>query len=119
MNDRDSNARVIADILSGHKGKGAEITGPEIAEMTGLKYEEVRHTISFMIRHRGKLVGSNTKGYYTPVTTEEIHEVTRGLRLRAMAILSRASKLMGSSMEDVFKQGRLEFEKNDLAAGNI
>lgn len=95
--------------IKDRRGKGFEILGTAIAAHTGIEYTTVRAIIAHLINHKGRNIASNSKGYYVPVTPDEIREATRSLRHRGIMILWRASKLTGNSLEDVFHQGRIEF----------
>jgi len=103
--------KAVWDCIKNRRGKGFEILGTAIAAQTGIDYTAVRAIIAHLINHKGRNIASNSKGYYVPVTPDEITEATRSLRHRGIMILWRASKLTGNSLEDVFHQGRLEFSE--------
>jgi hypothetical protein len=103
--------RAVWDCIKDRKGKGNEILGAVIARRTGMDYRMVRAVIADLMNRKGKLIGSNSRGYYVPVTKEEVYEVTKSLRHRGIMILVRAAKLMGNSLEEVFHQGRMELEE--------
>jgi len=103
--------------IKDHRGKGSEILGAQIAARTGIDYTTVRAIIAHLINHKGRNIASNSKGYYVPVTPDEIREATRSLRHRGIMILWRASRLTGNSLEDVFNQGRIEFQQKVENAG--
>ncbi len=113
MTDEQS---AIWGCIRDRRGKGNEILGTEIARMTGIDYTRVRAVIAELINHKGRNIGSNGRGYYVPVTPDEIGEATRSLRHRGIMILWRASKLTGNSLEEVFHQGRIEFDPHKEAA---
>lgn len=100
----------ILEILRDHRGKENAILGPVIETITKIEYDRVRAVISHLINQHGCLIASSSKGYFTPVTEKEILDTTRSLRHRALCILFRASRLMKSSIEDVFGQSILEFK---------
>lgn len=101
--------RAVWDCIKDRKGKGNEILGTVIARRTGMDYRTVRAVIADLMNRKGRLIGSNSRGYYVPVTKEEVYEVTKSLRHRGIMILVRAARLMGNSLEDVFHQGRMEY----------
>jgi hypothetical protein len=102
----------IMDILQSCKGKGAAILGPTISSLTGIKYDEVRAVISHLVNEHHCLIASYSRGYYVPVTAEEIAAATRSLRHRGISILVRASRLQKISLEDIFNQAKFEFKEN-------
>lgn len=96
------------------RGKGNEIPGAIIAERTRIAYDRVRAIIAHLISHHDRLIGSNSSGYYVPVTAEEIAEVTRSLRHRGVAILVRAARLQKTSLIDIWHQTYLEYRDGAL-----
>jgi hypothetical protein len=92
-----------------YMGKRHEIPGAAIAEITGIEYDRVRAVIAHLVNYHHKLIGSNGKGYYVPVTADEVAEVTKSLRHRGIMILVRAAKLQKTSLVEIFNQARLEF----------
>mgnify|MGYP000992449303 FL=1 len=103
--------KAIWDIVAARSGKGSEILGPEIARRTGIDYTRVRAVIAHLINEHHKLIGSNGKGYYVPVTPSEVAEVTKSLRHRGIMILVRAAQLQKTSLVDIWNQTYLEFER--------
>lgn len=103
--------QAVWDCIKLRRGKGSEIPGPVIASRTGIDYTTVRAIIAHLVNHKHKLIGSNSKGYYVPVATAEIDEVTRSLRHRGIMILVRAARLQKTSLTEIFRQSFLEFEE--------
>jgi hypothetical protein len=103
--------RAVWELIEPRRGKGIALLGPYIAVRTGLDYTTVRAIISHLVNHHGYLIASCSRGYYVPVTPEEVAAATRSLRHRGIMILMRAARLQKSSLEDVFGQARLELEK--------
>lgn len=95
--------------ISSHTGKSEAILGQRVAELARVDYDTVRAIISHLVNHHGYLIASCGKGYYVPVSAEEIAEATRSLRHRAIMILYRAARLQQSSVEEVFGQAVFEF----------
>jgi len=102
--------RMVWEIVRQHRGRENAILGPVIAQMTGLKYDEVRHIISHLVNEHGCFIASCSRGYYIPVTAEESEQATKSLRHRGIMILMRAARLQKKSLEEVFGQGKLEYE---------
>jgi hypothetical protein len=103
--------------LEFRRGKKEAILGPVLSRITEIDYDTVRAIISHLVNFHGYLIASCSRGYYVPVTPEEIAAATRSLRHRGIMILRRAARLQNSSLEDVFGQGVLEYRKegNDAA----
>ncbi len=104
-------SRVLAAV-SGRRGRERAVTGEVLAALTGIEYKRLREVISHLINHHGCLIASCTRGYFIPVTPEEISEATRSLRHRGIMILVRASKLQKASLEEIFHQARMEWGGN-------
>jgi hypothetical protein len=96
--------------ISDHAGKEEAILGARVADLAQVDYDTVRAIISHLVNFHGYLIASCSRGYYVPVTPEEIAAATRSLRHRGIMILRRAARLQNSSLEEVFHQGRLELE---------
>jgi hypothetical protein len=97
-------------------GKGTEILGTEISSRTGIDYDRVRAIIGILRRHKKKLIGSNTHGYYIPVTKEELHEYFASMRRRGITILWTVSQQAGISLEEIFHQGKLDLKQEEKCA---
>ena len=102
--------QAVWNCIKDRRGKGSEILGTEISRITGLDYVQVRAIVAHLINHHSKLIGSNRRGYYVPVTAEEINEVTKSLRHRGIMILVRAARLQKTSLTEIFNQSYLEFK---------
>ena len=100
---------MIINILQTCKGKDFSILGAKIASLTGITYDEVRAVISHLVNEHHCLIASYSRGYYVPVTAEEVDAATKSLRHRGIMILMRAARLQKQSLEDIFQQGKLEF----------
>lgn len=98
------------------RGKGTEILGTEISARTGIDYDRVRTVIGNLRRHKKKLIGSNTHGYYIPVTKEELHEYFASMRRRGITILWTVSQQAGISLEEIFHQGKLDLKQEEKCA---
>ena len=100
----------VWNVLSMCRGRGMAILGPEIEELTGIKYKQIQKIISGLICHHGKFIGSGTGGYFIPQNHEEFASATWYLRHRAIVALHRASEMQRMSIEEVFGQAKIEFE---------
>jgi hypothetical protein len=107
--DLTNEEAAVLGIIEKHRGKGSAILGKAIGSITGIEYDRLRAVISHLVNDHGYLIASNSKGYYVPVTADEISEATRSLRHRAIMILVRASRLQKISLEEIFHQARMEF----------
>ena len=92
------------------RGKENAILGSVIANSTGTDYDRVRAVISHLVNKHNCIIASSSNGYYIPVSESEILDATRSLRHRAICILYRASRLLKSSVVDVFGQSVMEFK---------
>lgn len=99
----------IWKIIEPHRGKGSEILGTTIAERTMNSYTRVREVIAHLVTTHGKLIGSNSRGYYVAVTPAEVNEITKSLRHRGIMILLRAARVQQTSLVEVWNQSYLEF----------
>jgi hypothetical protein len=108
--DLTGEQQAVWECVWDRRGRGFEILGPAIAEMTGIEYTRVRAIIAHLINHHHKLIGSNAHGYYVPVTPDEIAEVTKSLRHRGIMILVRAARLQKTSLTEIFNQSYMEFK---------
>ncbi len=104
-----SEEAAVWGCLRDRRGKGREIIGTRIAEITGIEYDRVRAIIAHLVSHHDRLIGSNASGYYIPVTREEIAEVTKSLRHRGITILVRAARLQKTSLVEIWNQTYLEY----------
>ncbi len=103
--------RAVWQVLATCRGRGMAILGPEIEELTGIKYKQIQKIISSLVCHHGKPIGSGTCGYYIPVTEQEDADAAYYLRHRAMVALYRASVRQRISLDQVYGQARMEFDK--------
>ncbi len=109
--DMTNEEAAVLDVIHGHRGKRSAILGKTIESITGIEYDRLRAVISHLVNDHGYLIASNSKGYYVPVTAEEISEATRSLRHRGISILVRAARLQKTSVEEIFNQSRMEFQE--------
>jgi hypothetical protein len=110
----DDEEAPVWRIIREHRGRGSAIKVDQIAWQTGLKDQRVRETVAHLVIEHGKIIGSATSppaGYYVIVDAEELRAHIKSLRHRGIMCLVRASKLSQQSIEDIFKQGRIEFNE--------
>ena len=106
-----ARVRIIENVRLARDTCRVRFECPEIARRTGIDYTRVRAVIAHLINEHHKLIGSNGKGYYVPVTPSEVAEVTKSLRHRGIMILVRAAQLQKTSLVDIWNQTYLEFER--------
>lgn len=111
--DLTNEERVILPLL--RKGRNCARSVRDLAGETGMSDVSVRQTVRRLIMERGVLIGSavsDPPGYFLPETPDEIFTATKSLRHRGIMILMRAARLQKSSVEMVFNQAVLEFNKD-------
>lgn len=101
---------LVWEIVREHRGKDAAILGPMISAQAGIEYDRLRAVISHLVNEHHCLIASYSRGYYIPVTSDEIDQATKSLRHRGIMILMRASRLQKISLENIFQQARIEYE---------
>lgn len=101
----------VWSVLRMCKGKDLAILGPEIEDLTGIGYKRIQKIINDLRCHHAKLIGSGTRGYYLPQTHEEMDAVTWYIRHRAIMALDTVSHLMKLSLDEVYGQAKIEYEK--------
>ena len=98
--------------IRGRAGKDSAIKADTIAWQTGLPEVKVREIVSRLVRVRGKLIGSSTgnpPGFYVITDAEELKKHIGSLRHRGIMCLVRAAALSKTSIEEIFKQGIIDF----------
>jgi len=103
----------VWEVVRRHRGPESAIKVSDLAWRTGLKDQRVRELVSDLVVKHGKLIGSRTgnpPGYYIITDRRELEEHVRSLRHRGIACLVRAAALSRQSIEDIFRQGRLDFD---------
>lgn len=105
--------KAVWNCIQDRRGKGAEVLGTEISTRTGIEYDRVRAVIGILRRHKKKLIASNARGYYVPITKDELHEYFASMRRRGITILWTVSQQAGISLEEIFHQGKLDLSKGE------
>jgi len=85
-----------------------------MSEQTGLSEVELREKIRHLIMVHDVLIASTVgkpSGFYIPESEAEVITATKSLRHRGIAILARAAKLQKLSLEEIFKQAKIEFNQ--------
>jgi hypothetical protein len=114
--DLDEEEAPVWKIIRGHRGRDSAVKVDQIAWDTKLRGQRVREIVAHLVLEHGKIIGSATSqppGYYVIIDAEELRAHIKSLRHRGIMCLVRASKLSKQSIEDIFKQGRIEF--NEIA----
>ena len=101
----------VWDVLRMCRGRTMAILGPEIEELTGIRYKHVQKIVNDLRCHHAKLIGSSTRGYYLPQTREEIEAVEHYIKGRAIVALATWGKLKKLTPEEILHQLRMEFQK--------
>ena len=98
------------------RGRNGAISVKGLMQRTGFSDTQVRSTISELVRHHGKLIGSSTSapaGFYIIVNQKELDEHIRSLKSRGIMCFVRAAALARTSIEDIFGQAKLELYGDD------
>ncbi len=103
--------QAVWNVLSMCRGREMAILGPDIADLTRIKYKQVQKVINDLRCHHEKLIGSGTCGYYIPTTPKELEAVEHYIKGRALMALRTYGKIKRISLEEIFKQLRVELEK--------
>ena len=106
----------VWDVIKIRIGAEKAILGTDIAYWTQMDYTHVREVISTLVRKHGYMIASNSRGYYVPITLDEVRNATRSLRHRGIMILVRAARLEKTSLQKLLQQTIIEFQ--DDIGGN-
>ncbi len=102
---------LITSIVKNRRGAANAIKSTTIQELTGIGNVRLRAIIAHLINNHDMFIGSSQRGYFVPVSPEETEEALKNLGPRAMKILFRMSKIKRLSLDEVFRQERMKFEK--------
>ena len=108
----DEEARVWK-VIRERRGSGNAMKVADLAWRVRLPETKVREVVSHLVRDHGKLIGSSTTkppGFYIIDDPEELRAHIKSLQHRGIMCLVRAAALAKTSVEDIFKQGRLELD---------
>ena len=103
-------AAVLA--LLGH-GRGAAVSSTEIVKRTGLSERKVQQVIRSLRMKHGYPIGAAVEepfGYYIADKQEELADMARALRSRALKVLAVAARFSKRSLRMEFDQGVIEQE---------
>ena len=106
----------VWDVIKIRLGEDKAIIGTDISRWTGIEYDAVREIISSLVRKHGYMIASSSRGYYVPLTPDEVRKATRSLRHRGIMILVRAARLEKTSLLTLLQQTVIEFE-DDIKGG--
>lgn len=104
---------LVWSIIQDHQGKRNAIKVDGLAHKTGIESVRIREIVSHLVKEHGKLIGSSTgnpPGFYVIADLEELDKQIKSLRHRGIMCLVRAAALSKSSVEEIFRQGRLDLD---------
>ena len=96
----------------GH-GRDAACSSTEITRRTGLSERKVQQVIRSLRMRHGYPIGAAVDepfGYYIADKQEELADMARALRSRALKVLAVAARFSKRSLRMEFEQGKLEQE---------
>ena len=99
----------------GH-GRGAACSSTEIERRTGLSERKIQQVIRNLRMKHGQPIGAAVDepfGYYIANKQEELADMARALRKRALKVLAVAARFSKRSLRMEFDQGILEQEVNE------
>ena len=94
-------------------GRQAAVSSTEITRRTGLSERKVQQVIRALRMKHGHPVGAAVEepmGYYIAERQEELADMARALRSRALKVLAVAARFSRRSLKMEFDQGVLEQE---------
>jgi len=103
-------AAVLA--LLGH-GRGAAVSSTEIVKRTGLSERKVQQVIRSLRMKHGYPIGAAVEepfGYYIADKQEELADMARALRSRALKVLAVAARFSRRSLKMEFDNAVMEME---------
>lgn len=103
-------AAVLA--LLGH-GRGAAVSSTEIVKRTGLSERKVQQVIRSLRMKHGYPIGAAVEepfGYYIADKQEELADMARALRKRALKVLAVAARFSRRSLRMEFDNAVMEME---------
>lgn len=114
LSNLDPEEAAVWRVIRERRGRESAIKVDTVAWQTGLSGVKVRETVSHLVNEHGKLIGSGTgkpPGFYVITDEGELREHIRSLRHRGIMCLVRAAALSKTSVEEIFKQGKIEYEE--------
>lgn len=103
----------VWEIIERHQGRENAIKVDSLAWQTRIEGVRVREIVSHLVKEHGRLIGSSTgnpPGFYVITDRAELERQIRSLRHRGIMCLVRAAALSKTSLEEIFKQGRLDID---------
>lgn len=94
-------------------GREAAVSSTEIMRRTGLSERKIQQVIRSLRMRHGYPIGAAVEspmGYYIAVKQEELADMARALRSRALKVLAVAARFSKRSLKMEFDQGCLEQE---------
>ena len=95
-------------------GRQAAVSSTEITRRTGLSERKVQQIIRALRMKHGEPIGAAVEepmGYYIAERQEELADMARALRSRALKVLAVAARFSRRSMAMEFSQGVIEMEE--------
>jgi len=101
----------LVELIGARRGEGNAIPRARLMELfDGLCERDVRRTIKHLVKEHGVPIGSGPKGYYTPVTPQEVRRACDYYHSYAMSCLTVESRLKRCSLPELLEQMRFEFD---------
>jgi hypothetical protein len=103
--------KMIVGLLEGCRGEENAVRRRNLVEILS-KFEDrkVREAINHLVTAHGVAIASSPKGYYTPITPEEIRKACDYYHSYAISCLVRESRLSGRPLAEIMGQLNLDFE---------
>lgn len=108
----DEEYKIWSEIQQ-HEGRANAIKVDVLAIRTGIEGVRIREIVSHLVKEHGKLIGSSTgnpPGFYVITDRAELEKQIKSLRHRGIMCLVRAAALSKTSIEEIFRQGRLDID---------
>lgn len=105
----------------GH-GRSAAVSSTIIEARTGLSERKIQQVIRSLRMRHGYPIGAAVEspmGYYIAVKQEELADMARALRSRALKVLAVAARFSKRSLKMEFDQGCLEQEGSDASYNSV
>ena len=103
-------------------GRESATSSTEIEERTGLSERKIQAVIRSLRMKHGYPIGAAVEspmGYYIAVRQEELADMARALRSRALKVLAVAARFSKRSLTMELDQGCLEQEGSDASYNSV
>ncbi len=115
----DDEAAVLSML---REGRQAAVSSTIIEARTGLSERKIQAVIRSLRMKHGYPIGAAVEspmGYYIAVRQEELADMARALRSRALKVLAVAARFSKRSLKMEFDQGCLEQEGSDASYNSV